>query len=153
MSTNAAHPKFRFASTALAIAALALCLTPLVSAAKSSDDVKKVQQSLADKGYDPGQVDGVMGPQTRHAIGQYQKSQALPVTQHLDDKTAGQLGVGPESVGGKFNSAGANVGDGGKQFGHEIKKGQAVKAGKDLGVGIGRGGKDVGEGVKKAVTP
>ncbi len=94
-----------------------------------------------------------MGPQTRHAIGQYQKSQALPVTQHLDDKTAGQLGVGPESVGGKFNSAGENVGDGGKQFGHEIKKGQAVKAGKDLGEGIGRGGKDVGEGVKKAVTP
>jgi len=153
MSTNAVFPKPRFISTALAAVALALCLTPLVSSARSADDVKKVQQALADKGYDPGQVDGVMGPQTRHAIGKYQKSQDLPVTERLDDKTAGQLGVGAESVGGKFHSAGDNVGDGGKQFGHEIKKGQAIKAGKDLGEGIGRGGKDVGQGVQKAVTP
>ncbi len=41
MSTNAAHTKFRFASTALAVGALALCLTPLVSAAKSTDDVEE----------------------------------------------------------------------------------------------------------------
>jgi peptidoglycan hydrolase-like protein with peptidoglycan-binding domain len=137
----------------MAAMTLTLGLAPCTLAARSSDDVKKVQQTLTDKGYDPGQVDGVMGPQTRRAIGQYQKAEDLPVTQHLDAKTAGSLGVERESADGKFDSAAQNVGKGGQRFGHEIKKGEPIKAGKDLGQGIGRGGKDVGEGVQKAVTP
>ncbi len=139
--------------TLLMTGMLALSLAPRASAAPSGTDVKKVQQSLVDKGYDPGPVDGVMGAQTRHAIGQYQKAEDLPVTEHLDDKTADRLGVEPESVGGTFKSAGQEVGEGGEQTGHEMKKGKPIAAGKELGKGIGRGGKDVGEGVKKAVTP
>ena len=131
---------------------LALSITTRVSA-KSSDDVKKAQQSLRDKGYDPGPVDGHMGHRTREAIGQYQKAEDLPRTQHLDEATAGKLGVEPESVGSSFKGAGHEVGEGGEQFGHEINKGKPVAAGKELGKGIGRGGEKVGEGVKKAVDP
>jgi peptidoglycan hydrolase-like protein with peptidoglycan-binding domain len=124
-----------------------------VSVAISNDnDVKEVQQSLLDKGYSPGPVDGVMGSRTRGAIRQYQKSENLPVTGRLDADTAGKLGVGPESVGGSFESAGHGVGKGGKEFGHEMKKGKPIAAGKEMGKGIGRGGEDFGEAVKKAVS-
>jgi len=143
----------RVVFTFLVTVMLALSLTPLASAAQSNSDVKKVQQTLRDKGYDPGQIDGVLGPQTRRAIGQYQKSEDLPVTQRLDAKTAGKLGVGQESVGGSFKAAGQEVGEGGEQVGHEITKGKPIAAGKELGKGIGRGGKKVGAGVRKAVSP
>ena len=91
--------------------------------------------------------------QTRQAIDQFQKAEDLPVTQHLDVKTAAKLGVEPESVGSSFKAAGREVGEGGKEFGHEIRKGKPIAAGKELGKGVGRGGKNVGEGVQKAVSP
>jgi len=121
-------------------------------AVSHSQDIKKVQESLRDKGYYHADVDGVAGPQTREAIRQYQKSENLPVTGRLDGETAGKLGVGPESVGGSFESAGHEVGKGGKELGHEMKKGKPVAAGKEMGKGIGRGGKDFGKAVKKAVS-
>jgi ribonuclease HI len=39
--------------------------------ALNRDDINKVQQSLSDKGLYHGRIDGVMGPQTRKAIGEY----------------------------------------------------------------------------------
>jgi len=131
---------------------LGLSLTPWASAA-DRDNIKKVQQTLRDKGFDPGPIDGHMGSQTREAISQYQKSENLPVTGHLDAETAGKLGVGPESVGGEFKAAGKDVGRGGEGVGHETKQGKPIAAGKDLGEGVGKGGKKVGKGVKKAVSP
>jgi peptidoglycan hydrolase-like protein with peptidoglycan-binding domain len=121
--------------------------------ALNRDDINKVQQSLSDKGLYHGRIDGVMGPQTRKAIGEYQESEKLPVTKQLDAETAGRLGVGSESVGGKFKGAGQEVGAGGKEAGHEIQNGKPVAAGKELGKGIGRAGKNVGQGIKKAVSP
>jgi peptidoglycan hydrolase-like protein with peptidoglycan-binding domain len=127
----------------------------LTSRASASDhgNIKKVQETLRDKGYDPGPIDGVMGSQTREALRQYQKAENLPVTGHLDGGTAGKLGVGPESAGGDFKAAGKDVGVGGEGVGHEMKKGKPIAAGKDLGEGVGKGGKKVGEGVKKSVSP
>jgi hypothetical protein len=116
-------------------------------------DITKVQESLRDKGYYHADVDGVLGPQTREAIRQYQKSENLPVTGRLDSETAGKLGVGPESVGESFESAGQEVGTGGKELGHEMKKGKPVAAGKEMGKGMGRGGEKFGKAVKKAVSP
>jgi peptidoglycan hydrolase-like protein with peptidoglycan-binding domain len=131
---------------------LGLSLVPRVSA-HDHGDTKKVQETLRDKGFYTGPVDGIMGHQTRAAIRQYQESEKLPVTGHLDSETAGKLGVGPESVGGEFKAAGKEVETGGKGVGHEMKEGKPVAAGKDLGEGVGKGGKDVGKGVKKAVSP
>jgi peptidoglycan hydrolase-like protein with peptidoglycan-binding domain len=129
-----------------------LCLVPRASAADHGN-IKNVQETLRDKGYDPGPIDGVMGSQTRKAISQYQKSENIPVTGHLDTQTAGRLGVGQESVGGDFKSAGKDVGRGGEGVGHEMKEGKPIAAGKDLGKGVGKGGKKVGEGVKEAASP
>lgn len=145
----------------LATGTLGLSLTSLGFAANPEEekpavshrqDITKVQESLRDKGYYHGQVDGVVGPQTREAIRQYQKSENLPVSGRLDGETAGKLGVGPESVGGSFESAGHEVGKGGKELGHEMKKGKPIAAGKEMGKGLGRGGKDLGKAVKKAAS-
>jgi len=123
----------------------------MVSAADKKD-IEKVQQSLTDKGYYHGRADGLLGPQTRAGIREYQKSESLPVTGRLDAETAGKLGVGPESIGGSFKAAGQEVGKGGKEMGHEMKEGKPLAAGKEFGMGVGRAGKDVGKGVKKAVS-
>jgi peptidoglycan hydrolase-like protein with peptidoglycan-binding domain len=101
---------------------LALVLSPLACASKSRDDIQKAQQALAEKGYNPGPIDGVMGHQTRQAIGQYQKAENLPVTNHLNDTTADRLGVPRESPGGAFKEVRHDVAKGGKEFGHDIKK-------------------------------
>ena len=148
--------------TFLATGMLGLSLASLAFAVNPNDekpaglnrgDIKKVQETLRDKGYYHAQVDGALGPQTREAIRQYQKSENLPVTGRLDGETAGKLGVGPESEGGNFKGAGQEVGKGGKELGHEMKQGKPVAAGKEMGKGIGRGGEKFGKAVKKAVNP
>jgi peptidoglycan hydrolase-like protein with peptidoglycan-binding domain len=148
--------------TFLVTGMLGLSLTSLASAVDPSEekpavlhhqDIKKVQESLRDKGYYTGKVDGVLGPRTRKGIRQYQKSENLPVTGKLDAETAGKLGVGPESIGGHVKGAGHEVVEGGKEAGHEMKKGKPIAAGKEMGKGIGRGGEEVGEAAKKAVSP
>jgi peptidoglycan hydrolase-like protein with peptidoglycan-binding domain len=133
MLTNNKRVWIRVLFTFLMTGALALSLTPLAFAAKPESDIKKAQEALRDRGYDPGKIDGHIGPHTRRAIGQYQKAEGLPVTEHLDAQTAGELGVGQESVGGTFKAAGQDVGEGGEQLGHEVKKGKPIAAGKELG--------------------
>jgi hypothetical protein len=54
----------------------------------------------------------------------------------LDPETAGKLGVGSESIGGKFKGAGHEDGAGDKESGHEIQKGKPVAADKQSGKGI-----------------
>jgi len=146
----------------LATGMLGLSLTPLAFAANPqeakpavshSQDIKKVQESLRDKGYYHAKVDGVLGPQTRAGIRQYQKDENLPVTGRLDSKTAGKLGVEPKSVGGEFKQAGKDVGHGSEKAGHEMKEGKPLASGKEFGKGVGRFGKSVGRAVKKAVSP
>jgi len=119
----------------------------------SRADVKRVQETLRDKGYYDGQIDGMAGSRTDAGLREYQRSENLPVTGRVDARTADKLGVGQESVGGSFKDAGEEVGQGGKQAGHEMMKGKPVAAGKEIGKGFGRGGKKVGHGVKEAVNP
>ena len=42
------------------------------------DERERLQQALADRGYNPGGVDGVIGPNTRKALRAWQKTQGLP---------------------------------------------------------------------------
>jgi peptidoglycan hydrolase-like protein with peptidoglycan-binding domain len=138
---------------ALVLGILGLSNAPIASAGNlDKDDIEKVQKSLNDKGFHPGKVDGVLGSRTRAGIREYQKSENLPVTGRLDAETAGKLGVGPESIGGRFKGAGSEVAEGTKEAGHEMHGGKPLAAGKEFGKGIGRAGEDVGKGVKKAVT-
>jgi regulator of extracellular matrix RemA (YlzA/DUF370 family) len=56
------------------------------------DVVKRLQQSLKDKGYNPGVVDGIMGRKTMRAVTAYQRDQKLPSGQ-LTLSTLESLGV------------------------------------------------------------
>jgi peptidoglycan hydrolase-like protein with peptidoglycan-binding domain len=71
----------------------------------SKDKVKEIQEALKDKGNDPGQIDGIMGPKTQQALRAFQKSENLQVTGRVDEKTASALGVDVDKAG-----AGSSVG-------------------------------------------
>jgi peptidoglycan hydrolase-like protein with peptidoglycan-binding domain len=75
----------------------------------SKDQVKQIQEALKDKGQDPGQADGIMGPKTQQALRQFQKSQNLQVTGRVDQQTASALGV---DVSGAAGSGAASSGSG-----------------------------------------
>ena len=144
----------------LTVGMLGFVSTPIISAADpgkeypalQQKDIREVQKSLSDKGFYPGPTDGFLGPRTRTGIRQFQKSEDLPVTGRLDAKTAGELGVGPESIGGNFAGAGHDVAEGSMELGHEMKEGKPIAAGKEFGLGIGRAAQKVGKGVVQAVT-
>jgi peptidoglycan hydrolase-like protein with peptidoglycan-binding domain len=71
-------------------------LSKEVPAIGHRNDVKKMQQTLRDKGHYRGEVDGVFGLRTRASIRGFQKAENLPVTGELNTQTAGELGVSPE---------------------------------------------------------
>ena len=57
------------------------------------DTTSRVQKLLTEKGFDPHGVDGIMGPNTRSALRKFRKSQGLPESGELDDKTLRALGI------------------------------------------------------------
>jgi len=64
---------------------------------KGSEEIRKVQEALKDKGEDPGAIDGMMGKKTRAAIRAFQKANGIKVTGTVDDQTAEKLGVQKEA--------------------------------------------------------
>ena len=55
--------------------------------------IRQVQRRLQEAGFSPGDIDGVLGPQTRTAIRQYQAKHGLPKTGELDEATLRALKV------------------------------------------------------------
>jgi Putative peptidoglycan binding domain len=53
-----------------------------------------VQDALARRGYYPGQVDGVIGPETRSAIREFQRDNGLPVTGQMNSHLIQALKIG-----------------------------------------------------------
>ncbi len=58
-----------------------------------TNDVKKMQQALQDRGHYHGKIDGVMGLRTRESIRGFQKAENLPVSGQIDLQTSRKLGV------------------------------------------------------------
>ncbi|HMH50557.1 MAG TPA: peptidoglycan-binding domain-containing protein [Candidatus Acidoferrum sp.] len=56
-------------------------------------DTRAAQQALKTQGFDPGPIDGRMGPRTRAALNDYQRKNDVPVTGMLDDATMAKLEV------------------------------------------------------------
>ena len=56
--------------------------------------VADVQASLQEQGYYHGDVDGLMGPQTRQALADFQRDHGLITTAALDQPTLSSLGLG-----------------------------------------------------------
>lgn len=67
--------------------------TSSARSARPSSSVRSAQQALMDKGYNPGPVDGRMGPKTMVAIRDFQKAEGMKATGRLDTTTAMKLGV------------------------------------------------------------
>ena len=57
------------------------------------DVISRVQTALANNGYNPGPVNGRLGPETIAALNQYQRARQLPVDQYLNMETVRSLGV------------------------------------------------------------
>ncbi|HUA51563.1 MAG TPA: peptidoglycan-binding domain-containing protein [Candidatus Sulfotelmatobacter sp.] len=72
------------------------------AAATTPDEIKQAQQALADQGLYKGKVDGIVGPQTRRAVRQFQKSHSLSQTAQLDADTMQALN------GGQVTNSGAS---------------------------------------------
>jgi peptidoglycan hydrolase-like protein with peptidoglycan-binding domain len=55
--------------------------------------VREAQRTLRDLGYQPGPVDGVVGPKTKDALAKYQRSERIQVTSRLDAETMARLDI------------------------------------------------------------
>ena len=64
-----------------------------VGASGSHAQVMAFQQALKDKGFDPGPIDGTVGPRTTAAVRAYQKAERLTMTGEMNTDTAAKLGV------------------------------------------------------------
>jgi hypothetical protein len=56
-------------------------------------EVANVQAALQEQGYYQGEVDGILGPETRAALAEYQSAQGLEPTGTVDEPTARALGM------------------------------------------------------------
>ena len=83
----------------------------------SADEIKRLQQVLTQGGFNPGPVDGVMGPRTQAALQRYQRTNGLRVTgqydpatrtavnSHQETQQAGQNAVATAPAGGGRSAA------------------------------------------------
>jgi len=53
--------------------------------------VRAVQRGLIERGFDPGPVDGIVGPKTRAALRAYQANSGLDVDGEIDSETLKSL--------------------------------------------------------------
>jgi peptidoglycan hydrolase-like protein with peptidoglycan-binding domain len=57
----------------------------------ANGDVRAAQRALKEKGFNPGPIDGVMGPRTSAAVRDFQQKENLKVTGRLDAETRSRL--------------------------------------------------------------
>jgi len=88
------------AATVIAFAASAAAATAAYwdQPLHDRNTVAVVQQTLHAEGYDPGPVNGQLGPQTVEAVKQAQEDRELEPTGRLDRRTIAALGIDAESA-------------------------------------------------------
>ncbi len=116
------------------------------------NEIKKMQETLRNKGHYRGEVDGVFGLQTRDSIREYQKAENLPATGQVDTRTADGLGVRPESTWENSEIAPPGVGHGSDWAGGGIKK-DKPSAGIKWAKGSGRPSGTPRKAVKTIAAP
>jgi Putative peptidoglycan binding domain len=80
----------------LLMAMLCLGLWPVAVTAHGDWRVGQAQELLKEAGFNPGPIDGILGPRTREGLRRYQASHGLPETGVLDEAT--QESLMPRSV-------------------------------------------------------
>lgn len=58
---------------------------------QDASEVRGAQMALRDRGFDPGPIDGVMGPRTEAAVRDFQSKENMQVTGTLDADTRAKL--------------------------------------------------------------
>ena len=117
---------------------LVLCVSASLWAAFQSPElqrnrelVRNVQQALAGKGFDPGPIDGIMGPRTREAIRGFQSANGLTEDGQMNDATLSKLGVEiPASTAEDKKDKGlvGTVAEGGEKVGETVASGATTAA-------------------------
>jgi peptidoglycan hydrolase-like protein with peptidoglycan-binding domain len=59
----------------------------------NEDKVRRAQQALQTKGFDPGPIDGIIGPRTEDAIRSFQDRYGIKASAKLDNQTLYALGA------------------------------------------------------------
>jgi peptidoglycan hydrolase-like protein with peptidoglycan-binding domain len=78
------------------------------AARPNQGETKQAQQALGQKGFHV-RADGLMGPQTKQALTQFQQKQGLQQTGQLDEQTMAALGISQSTTGqGGSSTNGAN---------------------------------------------
>ena len=75
------------------VLALALLFCTGAGVVEHDPVIEAIQSKLAEKGFDPGPIDGTTGWRTRGALRRFQRSSGLPETGRIDDATRKALGV------------------------------------------------------------
>ena len=126
--------------------------------------IKDVQRALKDQGYYDGSIDGVIGPETREAVRNFQIAHRLPVTGQLDEETVKQLGIPlkdedqAEEEKGVFGQIGSGIKKGSVTAAKATAKGATIAAketaqspaGKATAKGATTAAKATAKGTKKA---
>lgn len=68
-----------------------LALQVGISTVFADDLVRRAQESLIEKGFDPGPVDGIWGVKTKSGVIKFQESEGLSATGQLDEQTKNRL--------------------------------------------------------------
>ncbi len=75
----------------------------------SSQQIKRIQQSLDKQGFKSGHADGKWGPETADAGKQFQQKEHMQITGKLDQQTLQALGVDMTAQGPNGQSSGAST--------------------------------------------
>ncbi|MEX1099506.1 MAG: peptidoglycan-binding domain-containing protein [Bacteriovoracaceae bacterium] len=59
----------------------------------SQDQIVEIQQTLNDEGFHSGNVDGMVGPDTKEALKKFQEEKGLSASGDIDQETIDELGV------------------------------------------------------------
>jgi hypothetical protein len=79
------------------LAALGMLAMAAPASAQSVPEIRAVQQRLAELGYDPGEVDGMMGSRTREAVAAFQSDMGLERTGEITVSLLNVLGANPNA--------------------------------------------------------
>jgi hypothetical protein len=83
----------RFINAYLSVHPRPTGITAPASASPRRDLIRQVQERLQTVGYNPGTIDGAMGPQTKNALLWFQNAKGLRSTGDLDEPTLNALGI------------------------------------------------------------
>jgi peptidoglycan hydrolase-like protein with peptidoglycan-binding domain len=70
----------------------------------SKDEIRQIQEALNQKGFKAGPADGVLGPETKNALKEFQQKQGFNATGELgqpDDERAWRFDYGPSRAAAK----------------------------------------------------